>query len=961
MIISRLKDYYLAIGSFVLVLGITLYAYYVSKSSDQERDAKLFELRTQLVKTSLERRMGHYVQILKGVKGLFLSSDSVTRLDFKQYQQSLEVEKNYPGMQGIGFAAMLTPEQVPLLEQRIRAEGFAGFEVKPKDLRPEYSTILYIEPMDVRNMRAFGFDMYSEPTRREAMEAARDFGKPGMTGKVKLVQEFVKGVQAGFLIYLPVYNTRDSLATIEERRAHLKGFVYAPFRAKDLIEGTLRDDFTDVTIHIYDGKEIRDEDLLYSNDTSQTKLDASGRRLFRTEQVRLAGRTWTLAFKPTRAFSNNPGIDEHNLILLAGSIISLLIFFVTWSLLRYLQSNQLTELITKNTTAGLFLLDNYGYCTFQNPAAYRLLGIDMEDLRKKPFQDVVHSTLDKTPQASPYTSLTPVSFEDTYLCQDGKSIPVSCSVRSVRQRGEVVGYILEVRNVAEERRAQQALLESEARFRNMADNTPVMVWMTDAQKQCTYVNRQWLEFTGSTLEENMGRGWEQFVHPEDKEVAYKAYAASIEFHQEFRSEYRLRRQDGEYRWVLNTGSPRFENEDVFLGYIGSVSDITERIAIVNRLKSNAEMLQRIFMQVPAIVGLVRLQDMTYTLVNSYLSELYGGKAKVGGDAFAALPPSQREPFRKILHIVAQSGKAYIAQGVPVTFDAEAPAQEDVIRFFNIVYEPILDDQNQVESVLTFAVEVTEQVKSREQLAFINEELVKKNEELLRINNDLDNFVYTASHDLRSPLSNLEALTTALIDNASTKDEHEEDQVLLKMVAASIGKLKGTIMDLTEITKVQKNMESQQAEELLFAEVLAGVEEDIAPMIHEAKARINASFEVPSLQYARKNLRSILYNLVSNAVKYRDPAQDPVVNLTTKREGGYIVLTVQDNGLGIRKDQQGKLFSMFRRLHSHVEGTGIGLYIVKRIIENNEGRIEVDSEPGKGTTFSVYFKDSVKES
>jgi PAS domain S-box-containing protein len=957
MLISRLKDYYLAIGSFALVLGITLYAYYVSKTSDQDRDAKLFELRTIQVKTSLERRMGHYVQILKGAKGLFISSDSVTRLDFRKYQQSLEVEKNYPGMQGIGYATMLTPEQVPALEQRIQAEGFRQFQVLPKDARTEYSAILYIEPMNERNLRAFGFDMFSEPTRREAMEAARDFGKPALTGKVKLVQEFTKGIQAGFLIYLPVYANDTNPTTVEDRRAHLKGFIYAPFRAMDLIEGTLRDDFSDVGIKIYDGKKIKQEDLLYSNDTTTAKLDASGRLLYRTEQVRLAGRTWTIEFLPTRSFSNDPGIDEHNLILLAGSIISLLIFFVTWSLLKYLQSNQLTELITKNTTAGLFLLNNEGYCTFQNPAGQRLLGLDMEDFGKKPFQEVVLSKVEASVQGSPYTSSKPITFEDTYLDKAGKSIPVSCAIRSVTQRGEQVGHILEVRNVAEERRAKQALLESEARFRNMADNTPVMVWITDAKNQCTYVNRHWLEFTGSTLADNLGRGWEQFLHPEDTNVAYKAYSDSISNHLEFRSEYRLRRHDGEYRWVINTGSPRFEDEGEFLGYIGSVSDITERIDMENRLKSNAEMLQQIFMQVPAIVGLVRLKDMTYTLVNSYLSNLYNGKAKVGEDAFAALPPSQREPFRKILHIVSQSGEAYIAQEVPVKFDAETSDEEDVIRFFNIVYEPILDDQSKVESVLTFAVEVTEQVKSREQLALINDQLVKKNEELLRINNDLDNFVYTASHDLRSPLSNLEALTTALIDNAATKDEHEDDQVLLRMVAASIGKLKGTIMDLTEITKVQKNSEQQPVEELLFAEVLAGVEEDIAPLIHEAKARINASFEVQSIRYARKNLRSILYNLVSNAVKYRDPQHPAVINLKTRREGDYVVLTVQDNGLGIRKDQQGKLFSMFRRLHSHVEGTGIGLYIVKRIIENHDGRIQVDSEEGQGTTFTVYFKES----
>ncbi|MGV3541180.1 MAG: sensor histidine kinase, partial [Rufibacter sp.] len=184
----------------------------------------------------------------------------------------------------------------------------------------------------------------------------------------------------------------------------------------------------------------------------------------------------------------------------------------------------------------------------------------------------------------------------------------------------------------------------------------------------------------------------------------------------------------------------------------------------------------------------------------------------------------------------------------------------------------------------------------------------------------------------------------------------EDRVLLNMVASSIAKLKGTIHDLTEITKVQKDLDSQ-AEELTFAEVLADVEGDIDGMIQEAGITVQKDFEVPCLRYARKNLRSILYNLVSNAIKYRDPSRRLEVNVKTRHQGDYVVLTVQDNGLGIREDQQEKLFSMFRRFHSHVEGTGIGLYIVKRIIENNGGYIEVDSKTGRGSTFTVYFKEA----
>ncbi|RNI28639.1 CHASE domain-containing protein [Rufibacter latericius] len=953
MIFSRLKDYYLALGSFVLVLGMTLYAYYVSRTNDQVEDEQDFKIQQVKIKATLERRMGYYLQILKGVNGLFTASDSVTRADFQDYLSSLQIEKNYPGVQGIGFSVMLTPEQVPELEERVRAEGFPDFKVWPEGSRTEYTSIIFIEPMTGLNKRAFGFDMFQDPARREAMEAARDVNLPAMTGKVKLVQEGGGSEQPGLLMYMPVYYGGEDPVDLMERRAKLRGFVYAPFRASDLFNNTIGGEFNDISISIYDGKEVKEEALLYRNAAQIDPSENQDSLLLATDVIKFAGRTWTIRYKATWGFREASGIDQHDLILLGGCIISLLIFFVVWSLQRYLRSNQLTELITKNTTAGLFMLDDRGYCSFQNPAAEKMLGFSLQELKSRPLYELVHSGQEPGNLAPELVSQKSYTFEDTFLCRDGNHIPVVCSTRYVKQGGAVVGHILEVRDVTEERKAQQALLESEARFRNMADSAPVMIWITDENNDCSYVNRQWLKFTGSTLEDNLEKGWLQYIHPEDAEASTQTYAKAREEKNEFKVEYRLRRRDGQYRGVMTMGIPRFTAEGEFMGYIGSAIDISDRIKMEQRLKESADTLQKIFMQVPAIVGLVQAKDLRYTLVNSYLNTLYDGKAKVGEIATESLPVPQREKFKNAIQRIVETGEPFIGQEVPVAFD-DSPEGEETVRYFNIVYQPILNSKGAVESVLTFAVEVTEQVQSRQQLSAINNELNQKNQELIRINNDLDNFVYTASHDLRSPLANLEGLTTALLETVDGKEDSEE-HLLLHMVASSINKLKGTIHDLTEITKVQKDLDSQ-AEVLSFAEILAGVEEDIAPMIHEAEVQLQTCFEVKHLRYARKNLRSILYNLVSNAAKYRDPSRKLMITVTTDQKDGYVVLTVKDNGLGIREDQQEKLFTMFRRFHSHVEGTGIGLYIVKRIIENNGGYIEVQSKQGQGSTFTVYFKE-----
>jgi signal transduction histidine kinase len=233
-------------------------------------------------------------------------------------------------------------------------------------------------------------------------------------------------------------------------------------------------------------------------------------------------------------------------------------------------------------------------------------------------------------------------------------------------------------------------------------------------------------------------------------------------------------------------------------------------------------------------------------------------------------------------------------------------------------------------------------------------LEQKNRELVRINTDLDNFIYTASHDLKGPVANIEGLAGQLHKRLG-KRVGETEEMLLSLLDQSALKLKHTIDDLTEIAKVQKNME-EEAGVQVFETVLAEVQQDLTPAIVHSGAVITTDFTVPEIQFQKKNLRSIFYNLLTNAIKYQRPGVPPVVEVRTRPEGEYILLTVRDNGLGIREAHKEKLFRMFRRFHTHVEGTGIGLYIVKRIVENNGGYIEVESEEGKGSTFSVYFKN-----
>jgi two-component system CheB/CheR fusion protein len=235
-----------------------------------------------------------------------------------------------------------------------------------------------------------------------------------------------------------------------------------------------------------------------------------------------------------------------------------------------------------------------------------------------------------------------------------------------------------------------------------------------------------------------------------------------------------------------------------------------------------------------------------------------------------------------------------------------------------------------------------------------EELRKTNSDLTRINNDLDNFVYTASHDLKSPISNIEGLLYHLEMELENADEHIVE--ILSHIKKSVDRFQTTIKDLTEISKVDK-AEEDDVTEVNITELLEDIKISIHSMIAESGATIELHCQdCPEIKFSKKNLRSILYNLVNNSVKYRDSSRPLLIKVSTKRTPQYSVLTVQDNGLGIDEAQQPKLFSMFKRFHNHVEGSGVGLYILNKIVNNAQGKIEVQSKVGVGTTFRIFLKN-----
>ncbi len=324
---KKWKSFAILIIGIVLTIAATIY----TKKYSETVAKREFALVCNEITTKITTRLHSHAQLLRSGASLFVTSDSVTRKDWKIFIESSKINKNLPGIQGIGFSVIIKKEQLQQHNQQIRKEGFPEYTVLPAGDREIYTSIIYLEPFVDRNLRAFGYDMYSEPTRRKAMEQASDYDIAALSGKVVLVQETDKDLQAGTLMYVPVYRKGMPINTTEERRTAILGWVYSPYRMADLMQGILGSRNLKIHLKIYDNNDISQNSLLFDNQGKDTigHNDNSFETL--TIPIVFNGKKWTLQFSKENgqfAYFENKVLG----VLLSGFIISLLLFSLSLSL-----------------------------------------------------------------------------------------------------------------------------------------------------------------------------------------------------------------------------------------------------------------------------------------------------------------------------------------------------------------------------------------------------------------------------------------------------------------------------------------------------------------------------------------------------------------------------------------------------------------------------------------------------
>ncbi len=379
-------------GLLALCLALTLVWWKYSDNESMDHARERFEFRASEICLALDARVHAYELSLRGGLALLSSVENIRRSQWRDYVRTLGLQQNYPGIQGMGYSPVVPSTGKDQHIEAMRRQGFPEYAIRPPGERPVYTPVIYLEPADALNKLAVGYDTFSEPVRRTAIERARDTGQPSITGKITLVQETTQDVQAGFIMFLPFYALGAPVSTVEERRLAITGYINAPFRMNDFMRGLKGKDLSDLGLEIFDGVDMADHARMYRNEDS-TSASSSGRKPWFTSvrHIEPFGHPWTVRFQSRPVFEAE--IDQRfpRLILGAGLFLSLLLFLIAFiQAIAVVRSNRMTialreseeryRSVVEYQTEVITRIKPDGTIFFSNPGACRFFGKNEEDL-----------------------------------------------------------------------------------------------------------------------------------------------------------------------------------------------------------------------------------------------------------------------------------------------------------------------------------------------------------------------------------------------------------------------------------------------------------------------------------------------------------------------------------------------------------------------------------------------------
>lgn len=534
---------------------------------------------------------------------------------------------------------------------------------------------------------------------------------------------------------------------------------------------------------------------------------------------------------------------------------------------------------------------------------------------------------------------------------------LSRGVPSWHQGGQLVLWVGTSTDIDDLKQTQASLVESEERFRSLADNVPVLIWLADGQGRNSYTNKACTDFTGSDPNNLERLEWLAYIYPDDRENILHTLETSLKNREGYRYQCRIRRYDDEYRWMQVIGIPRFTSAGVLTGYVGSAVDITEQkemnrvleVGIHERtqqLQQSNNLLSSIIDNVPLMIFLKDAQELRYRLFNKAGKALLGltEEQLIGKSDHDFFPPDQVEFFIGKDRETLSGGKLVDIPEEPLlTVSGE-------LIYLHTRKVPILDEQGAPAYLLGISEDITEMKKNQEEIQSLNRQLEEQIRNLNAVNKELESFSYSVSHDLRAPLRTIDGFSQAILEDYGDRLDEDGKRYLSRVREGSqyMARLIDDMLNLSRLTRGEL-----RKEEVDLSDIARTIVADLRSCEPDRQVQFLIQDNLRA-EGDKRLLRAVLENLLGNAWKFTSHHPTALIEFGMTEQEGRPVYYVRDDGAGFDMAYADKLFGAFQRLHNTTEfsGTGVGLASVQRVIHRHGGDIWAHGEVEKGATF--YF-------
>jgi len=536
-------------------------------------------------------------------------------------------------------------------------------------------------------------------------------------------------------------------------------------------------------------------------------------------------------------------------------------------------------------------------------------------------------------------------YEGLCLRKDGRRFPVSVTGFPIRNAaGEVTAISTILRDITERKGVEDAMRESEERFRLMADSCPSMMWVTNAEGGSEFINRAYREFCGTSFEEVEGSKWQLLIHPDDVAEYVAAFHRALREHKPFRAEARFRRADGDWRLFGVYAEPRLSPGGAFLGHIGLSADITARRLAEQALRSSEEKFRQLAENIHEVFWMMPPAADAMLYVSPAYEQVWGRSC----ESLYQNPMEWAEAIHPDDLAQAHSMFARQIQGERIDSEYRIRTPDGQEKWIRDRAFPIRDQAGQLIRVAGIAEEITERKRHEAELIHAREGADAANQAKSR-------FLANMSHEIRTPMNGVIGMLQLLLETDLSSEQRQYANV-----AQSSGQtLLALIDNILDLSKIE-------AGKIILENLTFSVRKTVADVVQllrvqakpkDLKLDSHLSRKIPPLLRGDAHrLRQVLTNLSANAIKFTERGEVTLQVAIESQSDDKAMLrfSITDTGIGIRPDQASALFSPFVQADDSTTrkygGTGLGLAISKQLVEMMGGKIGVESRPGQGSTF-----------